>query len=62
MYVYCNLHCRNFIQYSVYEWGGSCYVCHFFSSFSHLANILNMCIYEVMSVGCRFNNFNVRTN
>jgi len=41
------------ISYSIYEWGGSCYVYQFFSTYSHLAkDFEHVYIYEVMSVGC----------
>jgi len=40
------------ISYSIYEWGGSCYVYQFFLLIPTWQKILNMCIYEVMSVGC----------
>jgi hypothetical protein len=41
------------ISYSTVYMNGEVHVMFvIFSSYSHLANILNMCIYEVMSVGC----------
>jgi len=50
--VHCNLHSRNFIQYIYMNGEVHVMFINFFLLIPTWQKILNMCIYEVMSVGC----------